>query len=56
MKKELFETVKNCIQSYKPEQRAEVRQLLIDYADGLRSGTLDESQARARALKLKSRT
>lgn len=53
MRKDVFESLKNCIESYAPEKRAEVKVLLSDYADGLRKGNLNENDFRSKALKIK---
>lgn len=51
MTKTAFETIRDCIESYPVEKREAVKGLLVEYAEQMRSGTLDESQAREKAIK-----
>lgn len=54
MRKDLFESLKACIESYRPEQRESVANLLREYADGLRNGNLDENKLRSKGMELKA--
>lgn len=55
MNNDLFECLKNCIESYPPDKRGEVTGLLFAYAEDLKNGTLDEYYFEAKALELKAK-
>lgn len=50
----VYESIKNCIESYAPEHHGKVIDLLREYADGLRNGNLDENKLRSKGMELKA--
>lgn len=50
----VYESIKNCIESYPPEHQAKVIDLLRGYANGLRNGNLDKYYFEAKAYELKA--
>ena len=50
----LYESLKNCIESYAPEHQGKVIDLLYQYAEALRNGNLDKYYFDAKAYELKA--